>query len=375
VKNIFCLFLLLTMLSCTRKPKHDVKKIPLQKPASASTADTGKEKVFRYTDQQLESYLDSVGQLSTKPLADKVAFGADSVFKDQTALDSVISLKDLTILKHAIHKGVIAVKTARRIFGNNHISYDCTEKSILLTYKKGLIPVVYYSFDKDTNEFNEYAICVGDPGHCVEAALYFFKGNRLIALHDGYNRNAPDLEHYKDADGKTVVYYGKEFDNGSGIWWFNFFFYKYDGNKVIPVLDELQNGNRQNFFWGPRVMWLESTVVKTNPLTIKMVYYQYLTEATPYYHASDRDSDAKIIDDSTFVQYTWNEQTKTLQGQYQNSRINKPQILSYYLQDNELLFMNAYYKTLKLALLDKKKRKAVLNYLNEIKNHYNGKNK
>ena len=46
-----------------------------------------------------------------------------------------------------------------------------------------------------------------------------------------------------------------------------------------------------------------------------------------------------------FVQYAWNEQIKTLQGQYQNSKINKPQILSYYLQDNELLFVNANYNT------------------------------
>jgi len=80
-----------------------------------------------------------------------------------------------------------------------------------------------------------------------------------------------------------------------------------------------------------------------------------------------------IINDSTFVQYNWNEQTKTLQGQYKDSKISKPQILSYYLEDNELLFVNAYYKSLKLALVDKTKRKSVLNYLKEIKNHYNKK--
>ena len=93
------------------------------------------------------------------------------------ALDGVISLKDLTILKHAIRKGAIAVKTARRIFGNNHIGYDCTEKSVILTFKNGLIPVVYYPFDKDTTKFNEYAICVGPvrvpAGHCMVTALYF----------------------------------------------------------------------------------------------------------------------------------------------------------------------------------------------------------
>ena len=373
MRHIFYTLMLCVLVGCTHQSKPVVKKVHPPKTVDTSSADADDEKKIHYSDQQLESFLDSVGKLPTQRLADKVAFGADSVFKDQMALDTMISSKDFEIIKRAAHKGVMHVKTATRIFGNKHISYDCTTKSVLLNYKKGFIPVVYYPFDKDTTQFNEYAVCIGDPGHCLSAALYFFKGNRIIALHDGYNRFAPDLEHYKDADGKTVIYYGKGFDSGSGIWWNNFFFYKYDGNKLIPILDELQNGNRQNFFWGPRVMWLESTVIKTDPLTIKMVYYQYLSSTNPYYKSDNRDADPKIIDDSTSVQYTWNEQAKTLDGQYKSSKISKPQILSYYLQDNELLFVNAYYKTLKHALLNKTKRKAVLNYLNEIKNHYSKK--
>jgi hypothetical protein len=360
------------LAACMHRPKSVVKKVsqPL-KLSNTSIADTDidHENHIRYSDKRLEDFLDSVGTLSAQSLADTVAFGADSVFKNQTSLDTTLSSKDFEIIKRAIHKGYISVKTARRIFHNPDISYDCNVKSIMLTYKKGLIPVVYYPFDKDTTQFNEFAVCIGDPGHCITAALYFFKGNRLIALHEGYNRFAPDLEHYKDSDGKTVVYYGKSFESGSGIWWNNYFFYKYEGNKLIPILNELQNGNRQNFFWGPRVMWLESTVQKTNPLTIKMVYYQYLPNTASFSDISNYDNDPKIVDDSTLVQYAWNEKTKTLQGDYGKSKITKPQILSYYLEDNELLFINSYYKTLKLALRDTTKRKATLIYLNIIKNH------
>src|SRR6185437_5325911 len=98
----------------------------------------------QYSDQQLETFLDSVGQLSTQPLVNTVAFFADSVFKNQLQLNSIISLKNFNTLKRAARKGVIAVNTARRIFQNNNIDSNCNEKDILLTYKKGFIPVVYF---------------------------------------------------------------------------------------------------------------------------------------------------------------------------------------------------------------------------------------
>lgn len=280
-------------------------------------------------------------------------------------LDSVISLKDFKTLKRAARKGVIEVNTARRIFGNDDIDSNCNEKSVLLTYNKGLIPVVYFPFDTK-KEFNEFAICIGDPEHCGNAYLYFFKANRIIARHNGYNRDGLELKHYKDIDGRTVVYYNEEFARGSGTWWNNFFFYKYDGDKLIPILNELENGNAQGYSI-PRVLWLESFVQKTNPLTIKMVYNDYFPDVTK------DDYGRVIVDDSTSVQYIWNEQSKILEGQYEKSKISEAQILSYYLGDNDLLFINSYYKTLKGSLVDSAKRKSMLNYLNKIKNYYNNK--
>jgi len=365
MNKIIYILIFLTVSSCNNGQKINTKTTNLDSSTISKPVNKIARTSVQYSDQQLETFLDSVGQLSTQPLVNTVAFFADSVFKNQLQLNSIISLKDFNTLKRAARKGVIAVNTARRIFQNNNIDSNCNEKDILLTYKKGFIPVVYFPFDKNKSDYNEYALCIGDPEHCPNAYLYFFKANRIIGRHDAYNRYGLELKHYKDIDGKTVVYYICEFNEGTGEWWNNFFFYKYDSNKLIPVLNELQNGNMQNP--GSRSLWLESFVQKTNPLTIKMVY----DDEFPDFTKDIEDYGPKIIDDSTSVQYVWNEQSKTLKGQYEKSKISKAQILSYYSGKNDLLFINSYYKTLKSSLIDTTKRKSTLNYLNEVKNYYN----
>ena len=190
--------------------------------------------------------------------------------------------------------------------------------------------------------------------------LYFFKGNKIIAKHNINHRYGLELKNYKDSDGKTIIYYKENFGSGSGIWQFNYYFYKFYDDKLIPILNELENGNLNG--WGSsRNFWLEAIVTNTKPLTLKKVYHQELSDTTASY--------TKIIDDSTFVQYKWDEKTRTLVGNYEKSKINAFQELTYYLADNELLFMNTYYATLKDCLKDKSKREVVLSYLNTIKSY------
>jgi len=366
------------LLSCSHGNKPDIKKtIHKSTLKEVSVADTIEKPMIQYTDRQLESFLDSVGHLSVHPLLDKVAFGVDSVFRNQLQMDTTLSLDDFNKLKHAARKGVIAVNLARRIFGNNKIDSACNEKSVLSTYKPGLIPVVYYPFNKNKKAFDEFALCIGDPAHCQNACLYFLRGQKVIARHNGYDRNGLDMGHHVDIDGKTVINYKVEVDRGSGIWWYQFFFYKYDGNKLIPVLSVPQNINLlQPSPWGVRELWFESFVQKTDPLVIKMVYHQQLPDTIKFdYFTTDPNLGPMIVNDSTYVRYSWNEQTKTLEGNFRQSKINQPQILSYYLTDNELLFINAYYKDLKFFLLNKSKRKSILHYLNEIKNQSNRNNR
>lgn len=310
---------------------------------------------IHYTDQQLESFLDSIGSLSASFWADSVAFVADSVFKNQLQIDKVMSQTDFTKLKRVVKEEeifrTIDLKIAKNIFGE----IEEVDSSFIAD---GKIPITFFSFDKRKEDFNQYAICLGYPDLSGSCVLYFFKGNKIIAKHNIFHRYGLEIDHYKDLDGRTIIYYKENFGSGTGIWQFNFYFYKFYDDKLIPILNELQNGNLNG--WGSRRgFWLNSSITNTTPLTLKMVYYQEFYDTT--------ESISKIVDDSTFVQYTWDEKTRTLLGNYDKSKINKFQTLTYYLADNELLFINTYYSTLKDCLKDKTKRNIVLNYLNEIK--------
>lgn len=311
-----------------------------------------------YTDQQLENFLDSIGSLSPSLWADSVSFFADSTFKNQQQMEKVILQADFTKLKQAFKgEGVVStidIKTANNIFGEIQV-----DSSFLA---EGKIPVTLYPFGQGKDDFNEFAICLGltEGGeYGWSCMLYFFKKNKIIAKHNIYHRYGLELNDYIDSDGKTVIYYKENFGSGTGIWQFNYFFYKFYGDKLIPILNEIQNGNVNG--WGiGRNFWLESFVTKTTPLTLKMVYNQELNYTS--------EGTLKIVDDSTVVQYTWDEKTRTLIGNYEETKINKYQTLTYYLADNELLFINTYFFTLKDCLKDKTKRNSVLDYLNYIKN-------
>lgn len=356
------LLVCLALFGCNNQERNG--REPSTRPSATGQAATQVANPNGYK-ARLEAFLDSVGSLPLQPLAEQAALLADSVFyHQQQPANQVVSPGDLRILRQAARKGFIAVKTARRIFHNPAISYDCTTKSVMLEYKTGITPVDYYPFGH--NGTDEFALCIGGAGHCSSASLYFFKKNRIIAKQNGHTHYGLGLESYKGSDGKTVVYHQHEFTDGSGIWWNNYFFYKYEGNTLIPVLNELGNGNLLSPSpWGVRSYWLESFVEKTNPLTIKMVYHVQLPDT------AKPDYGPRMIDDSTTVEYTWNEQLKKLEGQYGKSKITKPQILSYYVEDTDLLFINSYYQTIKKALHNSATQATTLVYLNEVKNYIN----
>jgi len=355
MKLIIFILTFWTLIGCKNGQKSVLQKNNLDALQTVNESTDEPKKAVRYSDQQLENFLDSIGELPTKPLMDKVSFMTDSIFENQQQLDISVKESDFEKLKQGCKVALLDIQTVKSIFGDIKID------SAYL--KDGNIPLTFFSFDNNKNDFTEFAVYLGYADAGWNCEVYFFSSNKIVAKHNINHRYGLELKHYKDIDDRTVVYYKENYGSGSGVWWFNFYFYKYYNNKLIPILNEIENGNMQ-FPWGLRVLWLESSIEKTNPLTLKMVYYQAYSDAA---------ENPKYINDSTFVQYTWDEKTRALVGNYEESKISKAQIMTYYLEDNELLFINTYNKLLKNNLKDKRFRQSALNYLNEVKNHYDSK--
>jgi hypothetical protein len=269
-------------------------------------------------------------------------------------MDKVISQKDLSKLKLLVvqkeSQRKIDLATAKNIFGNFQVDNS------LLT--EGKIPVTFYSFDKRKEVYNEYAICLGNTnlgnGSCT---LYFFKGNKIISKHEINYRYILEFESYKDEDGKTIIYYKHNFGTGTGIWQFNYFFYKLYDDKLVPILNELHDANLNGY--GGHNLTFNSNIIKVSPLTLKMVFEHELYDAD--------ENISKIVDDSIIVTYSWDIKSRTLVGNFDKRKINKFQKLTYYPGSSELLFINSYYSLLKNCVKDKNNRDIVLNYMDIVK--------
>ena len=345
------------MLSCGNADAPKVKTTNIDTTLIKSNAADSNKDLIQYSDDVLLFFLDSIGKLNTEHLMNKVASSTDSSFKMQQQFDKLIAKADFDTLKQACEDGFIKMVVAKRIFGDFEMDS--------IDIQNGFIRIYSISFDKKKNTFNEFAIGLGYSAPNWSCELYFFKQNKLISKHFIFHKQGLDLKHFKDADGKTLIYYPVNFTSGTGIWWYNLYFYKYYNNKLIPVLNEIQEANFSPQ-WGFRGFNLKTFVLQKAPLKLKIVYEQAL-------YTANLDSTLVIVNDSTIVEYHWNEKSKTLEANYEKSKINKAQILSYYAVDNELLFMNVYYKTLRDCLIHKNKQNLVLNYLNKAKNYIESK--
>ena len=173
-----------------------------------------------------------------------------------------------------------------------------------------------------------------------------------------------NLNFFLDKNKEVVIYYKRNFDSGSGIWWFNYCFYKYDNETLIPVLDEVQESNCQ-YPWGFRIFNLKTSIQQTNPLIIKMNYYDQIFDKL--------EGGIYIIKDSTQVTYNWDADSKKYIPDFSKSKLDRNKILSYYVRDDiDLLFILSHYDLIKAILHGKEESKKglILDYLNQLKNYY-----
>ena len=264
--------------------------------------------------------------LKLQSIKDSITFNEEFTFKSRQSIKHRLSEPDFIKLKNACKNGILDLKSAKRIF------QGFSDTTFLAGSNNENVLIELIPFDKDKNDFNEYAVSIGlTNGVSWSNTLYFFKKNNLISRHDIHHRYGLEIKYFKDHDGRTVIYYKENFGSGSGIWQFNYYFYKYYENKLIPVLNILQNGN---YNWpGLRGYWLESVVISENPLIIKFDYNFYFR---------DDSLITEILKDSTIVNFTYDHVHKAYVGNYKSSLINQDKILTYYLGENELLFINTF---------------------------------
>ncbi len=301
----------------------------------------------------LIKFLDSIGKLNPQPWAEAVSAYPDSVYRSPKALNVTLHEKDFEALKKGAAEGKIEMPLFKRIFPDEFI--DASQQ------QDNFANINFHPFTND--KFDLFAIEIYSSAE--ECNVYFFNKNREVSRHHIRHRYGLELHHFSDQYGKTVVYYRQNFASGSGIWSWNYDFYKYSGAALIPVLSELGETNLQDP-WGIRSYAFKATVKKTNPLILKMTYYTKLPES------SKKGIPVKFFSDSTEVRYKWDVNSRQYLADFTKSKLNRNKILAYSVDDTELLFINSNYAALKKTLAGKNKRKQqiVLNYLNAVRNYF-----
>jgi hypothetical protein len=342
MRNVCLLVLSIVLLAC--HPQSEQSLV-------ASDSDTSSSYFIQYSEKDLWTFLDSVGNADLTPGVQSLRNTVDSVLEHPVRLHKILRKLDYEKLKTQLKEEAIDLELALRIFPL--LEFD---SSFLIQEEKYKLPVMYIPFQNGADEF---AVAIGHDG-VGRNDVYFFKGNKILAKHNIYHRYGLDLKFLRDEAQQLIVYYKVNYGSGTGIWWHQYNFYRYEKEQLRPVLTEIQNINLQ-FPWSIRAYWIQASVVNERPLKIKFVYNNQFYDTLALYD---------FIDDSTIVTYYTNTTTGMYEADFTNSSLNPQKLLSYFHADNELLFIQAHYGQFKEQLTTgtTAMKQAILDYLNEVKN-------
>jgi len=302
----------------------------------------------RASEQELNSFLDSVYTLKDiQPQNDPMHF-EDSVFHNRVDMSLLINEKDFEALRIGAKKGKLDLVTANKIF-----TYPLDSTYISGNY----VQIIFFPFNRN-REFKEFAICIGAPVIGYENDVYFFKENKVIAFHPIYHRYGLGIESFKDADKRTTIYYSENFGGGTGPSQFNLFFYKYVDNKLVPVLNIPVSSMRDGFEGFAYDM--DAEILKTAPLILRYFFNQELTDTA--------NNSVELVNDSAIIRFSWDEKKLAYTSKY-SDKLSYQNLMSYADYDN-MYIIKDYYPIFKsiLAGKDTIKQNIVLNYLDNIRN-------
>ena len=302
-------------------------------------------KTIQYSEEELVLFLSSVEKIKSEPLMNTISAKTNLAFRKQKQMKRKISKTNFEKLLIAIDTKEMEAELATAIFGKSNVN--------LGKIKSNDIGLNFYSFDEITDNFEVFGIYFNESHE-----LFFIKNKKVIAKHIIHTKLLPDLHFYKDSYGKTIFFYDYELMSGSGIWQNNYFFYRIDGEKVEPVLNQIHLSNLRND-WSDRHFSLETTIESFSPLTFKITYeVSFLNE----------EKEMKFINDTALIKYVWNDKTKQLEGNFTASKLNEAQLTSFYIEGSDLLFLKSFYPVIKMNLREEHLKGPTLKYLNEVKN-------
>lgn len=338
MKRFILLTAYLLLLSC-----NNVKNVQT---ATSGSADSF---VGHDPDVQPLAFLDSIAKLDPDILNQGIKTVSDSVFMSHQDILRVLSVSDFEALKKTDLSKITDYGLLRKIFPERkeHINKDMMPR------------MAFYHFSE--NKFDKFAVEFGD---WLGSTVYFFVENKMIARHDIYHKYGLELESFVNENNEVIIYYKVNFISGTDIFHNNYNFYMYDNDKLLPILNEIENTNL-GYSWTTRSYWLETAIVSTSPLALKMVYGQSLPN-------TEDDDEFIIVKDSAVVRYSWDSAVSRYTPDYSGTGLSNNIILSYYLADNELLFINTHHTLLKKFITgnDSTLRKAVVEYINTVREAY-----
>lgn len=302
------------------------------------------------SEKKVIEFLDSIKNLDTEKYVEGVSKYSDSIFNSQKQLNTIIEINDYKNLINSCSNGYIKVKEFKKLFPDENIDIS--------HFMKGHLPVIVYKFSKD-----KFALQFDNYGW--ECNVYFFDKNKIVAKHFIRHRYGLEIEHFIDNDSNIVIYYKQNFASGTDISWWNYNFFKYYNNSLLPVLNELKKTTILSHS-NSKSIYFESEISKTNPLTLKMSY----SIDIPDISQTSKNSYETIIEDSTEITYNWDNNLKQYFPNYRGNKLNKYKILSMYFYSNEILFIKTHMNEIENLLNGKDaiKRNATLNYLDRIIN-------
>ncbi len=303
-----------------------------------------------FTDAQLISLLDSIGKLNTDRLVSEYKLRYDTLFGEHKAINRVITNEAFDTLRHAVKSQHLTASASKVIFGVNKDCCGCPDHPQAFRL---------ISFDDDPQDLNEFAIEMG----CESNNYYFFKRNRIICSHRIDFLGPEKLSNFKHKDGHSVVYYINSFEQKR--------FFKYSDTQFVHVLELPQNEGGLGYIKSGFMHEL----LNQEPFTLKVMCSQQLMD-TAYNLPT-----AVLVNDSMEVTAAWDSKRQKYVLLNKGAAISEAKILTYFtnvsdsremyydfpMKINYLLFLNVYYSEIKLAFNDPRKKRAVVQFLKDVK--------